>query len=152
MATLLQLNQERRLLWGEKVSRAAATLPQGTHAPIFNILGGRVLIHFILGQVTTVLGTVGNMKLIAEPTVGVAADMCAVVAAGTFAVGEKVSITGLPGDAMVAGTGAMAGLSKWGLVLDVGTIDLSLSLSDTGAMKWDLFYVSLDDGATVTAA
>lgn len=102
MATLLQLTQERRLLWGEHIARAAATLPQGANAPIFTIAGGRVLITALVGQVTVVLGSVGNMKLIATPSVGSAQDMCAVVAAGTLAAGTMLGITGAVGDAMVA--------------------------------------------------
>lgn len=46
----------------------------------------------------------------------------------------------------------MKGFSYDGIIVDVGTINLSLSGSSTGSVKWDLFYTSLDDGATVTAA
>ena len=152
MATQIPGNSVRTLLWGIQVSRAAATLPQGTHAPIFTISGGRVILTALYGQVTTVLGTVGNMKLIAEPTVGVATDMCAVVAAGTLAVGEFLSITGKPGDAMLKQVGAAPGFAYYGLLVDVGTIDLSLSLSDTGACKWDVFYTPFDIGASIAAA
>ena len=152
MANFLELDQLRKLNWGHHIARATATLPQTTHAPIFTIAGGRVLITFLLGQITTVLGTVGNMKLIAEPTVGNATDMCAVVAAGTLAAGRFVTITGKPGDAMLAQVGAAPGFAYQGLVVDTGTIDLSLSASDTGAIKWDVFYVPLDTGATLVAA
>ena len=41
----------RKLLKGKKVERATATLPQTTAAPIFNILGGRVAMIGILGEV-----------------------------------------------------------------------------------------------------
>ena len=152
MASMVPGSQLRQLLWGIHVARAAATLPQGTHAPIYTIAGGRCLITWLSGQVTTVLGTVGNMKLIAEPTVGVATDMCAVVAAGTAAAGAFFTITGAPGTAMIKEVGAAQGFLCYGLMIDVGTIDLSLSLSDTGAMRWDLFYTPLDDGASIVAA
>ena len=148
----IDLAQMRRLLWGIKVSRAAATLPQSTNSPIFTISGGRVLITAIFGQVTVVLGAVGNMKLIATPTVGSAQDMCAVVAAGTLAAGTSLGITGAVGDAMVAQNGVMKGISYDGIMVDVGTINLSLSASSTGQCKWDLFYTPLDDGASVVAA
>lgn len=152
MATLNQLTDLRKLLWGTKVSRATATLPQGANAPIFTIAGGRVLITAIVGQVTVVLGAVGNMKLIATPTTGSAQDMCAVVAAGTLAAGTMLSITGAVGDAMVAQNGVMKGISYDGIIVDIGTINLSLSGSSTGSVKWDLFYTPLDDGGVVTAA
>lgn len=153
MASLLPLNQLRRLVLGDHIARATATLPQSTNAPIFTIAGGRVLLTALFGEVTTVLGAVGNMKLIATPTTGTAADMCAVVAAGTKEVGTVFSITGKASDAMVAtSSGFGPGFAYYGILVDIGTINLSLSLSSTGSVKWDLYYVPLDDGATVTAA
>ena len=142
----------RFLNYGTLVSRAAATLPQGTNSPIFTIAGGRVILTTLVGQVTVVLGAVGNMKLIATPTVGAAQDMCAVVAAGTLAAGTLLGITGAVGDAMVAQNGVMKGISYQGIIVDVGTINLSLSASSTGSVKWDLTYVPLDTGATIVAA
>lgn len=150
--TFQDLMQVRRLLWGQHVARAAATLPQSTNSPIFTIAGGRVLITALFGQVTVVLGAVGNMKLIATPTVGLAQDMCAVVAAGTLAAGTSLGITGAVGDAMVAQNGVMKGISYDGIMVDTGTINLSLSLSSTGTVKWDLFYTPLDDGASIVVA
>ena len=136
---------------GIRVDRATATLPQGTNAAIFNVVGGRVVVHTIIGQVTTVLGAVGNMKLIATPTTGAANDMCAVVAAGTLAAGVIVSIDGLIGDAMLTGTGSVSTIAN-PVVVNIGTINLSLSGSSTGSMKWTICYVPFDDGAYVTAA
>ena len=133
------------------VDRATATLPQGTNAAIFTVTGGRVLVTAIIGQVTTVLGAVGNMKLIATPTTGSANDMCAVVAAGTLAAGALVSIDGIIGDAMLTGTGSVSTIAN-PVVVNVGTINLSLSLSSTGSVKWTICYQPFDDGAVVTAA
>lgn len=150
--TLEQGRALRQVGFGTLVSRATATLPQGTNAPIFTISGGRVLITSLFGQVTVVLGAVGNMKLIATPTTGSAQDMCAVVAAGTLAAGTSLGITGAVGDAMVAQNGVMKGFSYQGVMVDIGTINLSLSASSTGSVKWDLTYVPLDSGASVAVA
>ena len=38
------------------------------------------------------------------------------------------------------------------LVVNVGTIDLDCAASNTGSVKWSIWYVPLDDGAVVTAA
>lgn len=153
MAAGIPGNQIRQLLWGLKVSRATATLPQGANAPIFNILNGRVLLTALVGEVTVVLGAVGNMKLIATPTTGTAADMCAVTAMGSKEVGTLISISGNASDALVAvSSGFVRGFGYDGVVVDIGTINLSLSGSSTGSVKWDLFYTPLDDGASVTAA
>lgn len=105
----------------------------------------------LIGRVTTLYGTTGNQKLIAEVE-STATDMCAVVAAGTAAVGSYWSITGTPGDAMIKTVGIGKGFGFWGVVISTGTIDLSLSLSDVGAAEWWCQYVPLRDGASVTAA
>ena len=136
---------------GIRVDRATATLPQGAASAIFNIVGGRVLVTAIIGQVTTVLGAVGNLKLIATPTTGAVNDMCAVVAAGTLAAGVLVSIDGIVGDAMLTGTGSVSTMTS-PVVVNVGTITQSLSGSSTGSIKWTLCYVPFDDGAYVTSA
>ena len=38
------------------------------------------------------------------------------------------------------------------VVVPAGTIDLNCAASNTGAVKWSLWYIPLDAGATVTAA
>ena len=43
-----------------------------------------------------------------------------------------------------------AGVGKW--VCPIGTIDLTTGASKTGAFKWDLFYIPIDEGASVVAA
>jgi len=35
------------------------------------------------------------------------------------------------------------------LILSEGTIDLTCAASNTGSVKWDMFYIPLDEGATV---
>ena len=142
----------RKLLKGKKVERATATLPQTTAAPIFNILGGRVAMLGILGEVTTVLGAVGNMSLEANPTVGTLAALCTVLAAGTLEAGTLISITGAVGDAMLGVSAGGVEMQRSSVVLPVGTLDLRLSASSTGSVKWTLFYVPIDDGASVEAA
>ncbi len=141
----------RTMLFGLYVPRATATLPQSAAAAIYTVAGGDVILTWISGTVTTLLGAVGNMKLVAHADAA-DTDMCAVVAAGTSAVGTIFTITGTPGDAMLAEIGAARGISFYGLVVHTGTINLSLSLSSTGSVKWDLLYVPLTQGATVTAA
>jgi hypothetical protein len=138
---------------GVKVERATATLPQSTHAPIFNITGGRVVVTAIIGTVTTVLGAVGNVKLTSYNTAGsVSSDLCAVVAAGTTAAYAQLSIDGVPGDAMIIGLSAVQAMTACGVICPAGTIDLSTSASSTGSIKWTLCYVPFDQNATVTAA
>ena len=139
---------------GQKVERAAANLPQTTNSPIFLVIGGRVKVTGIVGQVSTVLGGADNLKLIAVPDVGRPNDMCAVVAADDAEVGALFSITGIPADAMngdPAKSGAVADM-KNPIIVAPGEINLDASASRTGKMKWTLTYIPVDDGAYVVPA
>lgn len=138
---------------GLRVDRATAALPQTTAAAIFNIVGGRVKITNILGEVTTVIQTqANNTKLIANPTVATSVDMCAVLDISADEAGCLYGITGLPSDALVGTNAGLAPAMSRGQVLNVGTIDLSCAASNTGSVKWQICYVPLDNGAYITAA
>jgi hypothetical protein len=137
---------------GIRVDRATATLPQTAAAAIFNVVGGRVMMTGILGEVTTVLGAVGNMSLEANPTVGTTAGLCAVLAAGALEAGTLLSISGLKATAMYGVDAGGSAMQHIPVALPVGTLDLRLSGSSTGSVKWSIWYVPLDEGAYVTAA
>jgi hypothetical protein len=133
------------LAWGIHVVRAAATLPQSTTANIFTISGGRVFINAILGQVTTVIQTQANStKLTATPTIGSATDLCTGTSITAAAVGAFLSLPAAAGSALVMTAGGFAYMNFPGLALDVGSITLACAASNTGAIKWDLWYSALD--------
>lgn len=140
-------------LLGLHVARATATLPQTTNHALFTVAGGRIALTAIIGEVTTVIQTqANNTKLTANPTVGSDVDLCAVLDITADEVGCLYGITGLASDALVgAGAGAST-LPRNLLIIPEGTIDLNCAASNTGSVAWDLWYVPLDDGATVTAA
>jgi len=139
------------LRYGERVDRAAANLPQTAAAAIFNITGGRVAITKIVGEVTTIMqAAANNIKLIANPTVGGSVDICAVVEGNGKVVGSLVGITGEPTDPLIINASIPGQVSD--VVLSVGALELSTSASRTGAIKWSVWYVALDDGAKVVAA
>ena len=137
---------------GIRVDRATATLPQTTAAAIFNVVGGRVLMTGILGEVTTILGAVGNMSLESNPTTGTTAALCAVLAAGALEAGTLLSISGLKATAMYGVDAGGTAMQHIPVALPVGTLDLRLSASSTGSVKWSIWYIPLDEGAYVTAA
>jgi len=138
---------------GHRLVRPTATLPQTTSAPIFNIVGGKVLMTLIIGRITTVLGAVGNMSLEENPTVGTLETICAVLAVGTYAQDDLIGITGVPAAAMVpAASGGIPGMTTAGVVLRVGTLDLRLSASSTGSIEWTVFYIPLESGAYMSVA
>lgn len=134
------------------VQRAAANLPQTTQTAYFTV-SGKVLITGIYGEVTTVIQTqANNTKLVANPTVGADVDLCAVNNITADAVGTIYNITGTLANAMVATTsGAMIAQAS-PVVVAAGTIDLSCAASNTGATKWTIQYVPVDQGATIVAA
>jgi hypothetical protein len=137
-------------IWGAHYDRAAATLPQGTHAPLFTITGGRIVVNMLLGEVSTVIGGANATKLSSYPTGGSAVDLCTTTDINGLEVGGKVV---LPGTASTALTTANAGAiiaQPIAVVVAVGAIHLDCAGSVTGSMKWSLWWHPLDDGAVVT--
>jgi hypothetical protein len=148
-----QINALKSVKLGVQVSRPTAGLPATTATPIFNVIGGRILLLQILGEVTTIIqAQADNTKLVANPTVGSDVDMCAVLDITGIEVGGKLGITGTPANAMFKGNGGSIPAQTVPVIVNVGTIDLNCAATNTGSVKWDLFYVPLDDGAYVTVA
>jgi len=148
-------NMMEAMILGLRVTRATATLPQTTNSSLFTIAGGVVLMTGILGEVTTAIGAADNTKLTHYPTVATAGDtdICGTVDIDTCDIGDMLSITGTPADAMlVAHKGSVQMMQYKGVVLQEGTLDLDCDASTTGAIKWSLWYIPLEPGAYVTAA
>lgn len=153
MTTLIAGDQLRTILFGTKVDRATAALPQTTQSALFTIAGGRVLLTGIVGEVTTIIQTqANNTKLVANPTTGTDVDICAVLSITAKEVGTLFGITGLFSDALVGANAGAGVFPRNAVILPVGTLDLSCAASNTGAVKWSLFYIALDNGASVVAA
>lgn len=153
MSVIIQGDQLRTLLYGQKVDRATATLPQTATGALFNVTGGRILLKSIVGEVTTILGaTATNAKLVSTPTTGTAVDLCAVLAIASKEVGTLFGITGLFSDALVGANAGASVAPRNGVVIPIGSIGLNTSANNTGSVKWSITYVPLDNGATVTAA
>lgn len=148
--------QLRTISMGIPLERAATVLPQGIgdDIAIFNIVGGRVLMTSIIGEVTVLFGNaVLNMGLEENPTDGTVELICAVLACNDLPVGDLVSITGDPGDAMVpAADGGVPGMRRQGVVLRVGVLDWTVTGTEVGEMSWQITYIPIDDGAYMTVA
>lgn len=135
---------------GFRVDRATDTLPQTAAEALFTISGGRVL-AYILGEVTTVIQTqANNTQLIHNPGTGTSSNLCADLDISADEVSTLYSITGTPADAMLGAGQAV----RFGnpVVLHEGTVDLDCAASNTGSVKWSLWYVPIDEGASVAAA
>jgi hypothetical protein len=138
---------------GIKVDRATATLPQTAAAAIFNVTGGRVAITQIVGEVTTAIqNQANNTKITSAATTGTAVDLCTVLSIANDEVGCLYGITGLNSDAMLGiNAGALPAQTR-DVIVPIGSINLDCAASNTGSVKWSIFYYPIDDGAAVTAA
>ena len=137
---------------GYKVTRVTSNLPQSTAVALFNV-SGKVLVNLIVGEVTTIIQTQSNdTNLQSNPATGTTNDMCAALNISAKEVGTLFSITGVAGDAMVAGSsGAVRGQTV-PVIVAKGAIELYCAASNSGKAKWTCFYIPIDDGAVVTAA
>ena len=166
MAFLLKNDKSNRRLAGQsvlqqwiQVSRPTLALPQATNQQLFRIYGGRVLVHALLGEVTTVIEGTDPVPTIdyaaltdASLLVGTEYALASTLNIASDEVGTLYSVEG-DGTAINAGN-QVAGsveLLTPGFVLAQGQITFACSGSRTGAIKWDLWYQPLDSGAFVDA-
>ena len=139
---------------GKRVSKTAATLPASTTQDIFTVSGGRVLVTLLTGEVTTVVQAQAcNLSVVHVTTVGGDVTLASTVEINADEVGTLYGVEG-DGTALVAtSSGAfLNGLSGGGFVLAEGTMNITTSATNTGATSWELWYIPLDDGATVASA
>lgn len=141
---------ERVRTW-HHLSRATATVPQTTSRALFTVTSGRIFVHLLLGEVTTVIQTqTDNLKININPTTGTTAIVGTNLDITASQVGTLVYPEG-DGTALIAndaGTGfGSGGLFPW--ICPIGDIEEETSASNTGAIKWDLWYEELDENAVV---
>ena len=140
------------------VSTPARTIPATTTDVIFKVRGGRVLVKLLLGEVTTVIeGTdpvlkVSSQKLDAAmtATVGTAVDIASTVDVSSDEVGSlwivEGDLTALL-NPNAGGGGLVSAHGQW--IAPRGQIYLTTTATKTGASKWDIWYIPLDEGAYV---
>jgi hypothetical protein len=143
----------RTSLLGIKVSRPAATLPATTTADLFSVDGGNVQLVAIVGTVTTAASATDTTLTIEhDPDAGglnvTLGDESTSIASA--AVGSVITISGTT-PTVVHGQAALGGRLAVPYVLGPGDVALTTSATNTGAVRWDLYYIPLDDDATVTA-
>lgn len=142
---------------GLRVQRAAADIFDGTSTSLFTVSGGRVAVTTLTMEVSgaAVDATASATKFVANPTTGTSVDMCATLDVTGDELGSLYSITGVLATALAGGVaGAVADMIS-PVVVNAGTIDLS-SAADAGTggalVSVDIWYIALDDGATVVTA
>lgn len=131
------------------VTRATGTLAQTGTKPLF-VVTGRVLLIYLLGEITTVIQTQADAtKLTKTNLAGTTSDMCATNDITADAVGSYYTITGTAANAMVNAATSPAGLIATPVTVDAGTINMNCAASNTGSVKWTLLYLPLEPGAVV---
>jgi hypothetical protein len=153
MANFYESKAARTVAAGLVVERATALPPQTDLANLFTVVGGRVLLKEIIGEVTTQIGAVANnTNLEFNPDDAARGDLCAVLNITGDAVGTLYGITGTAATAMQEATVSLAKQATE-LILKPGVIELHCAGSSvTGSIKWTVVYVPIDDGAYIEAA
>lgn len=138
---------------GARVDRATATLPQTAAGTIFTISGGRVLASLILGEATVaVQAQANNTKLKLAPTTGSTVDLCAVKDITGLEIGGKLIVPGVAATALTQANAGAIIAQTTPVILAIGNLQLDCAASNTGSLKWSIWYVPIDDGALVVAA
>jgi hypothetical protein len=130
---------------------ASAAVASITTATIFTIAGGPIEVLSITGEVTTNLeASANNTKLVADPTVGSAVDLCAVLDVTGAAAGGFFNITGTLANALVLATNGVAIAQAGRIVVPAGIIQMNCAGTTTGAITWRMRYKPLAKGVTVS--
>lgn len=159
MSNIVQGPQLRQLSRGIAVVKAAQALPQTATAALYTITGGAILVTGLIGVVTTAIQSSDPvLSLGTAPTVGTAqtSGLATTTVLTSAEAGTLVTVAdsaGLPTALAVMATAAKAGAVVFPakpFVVSAGTITWTTGASKTGAMKWYLTYLPLDDGAAVS--
>lgn len=145
------------------VRRAGLLVPQSTSEILFKVTGGRIRVHLLLGEVTTIMpATDAQMSILSkklnpamDTAVGTALTIASTVTTANAEVGRLYVIEG-DGTAIVASAaggaflGASGEVGPW--IAPNGEIYITTAASSvTGAIQWDIWYQPLDEGASVVA-
>lgn len=159
MSNIVQGPQLRTLSRGIIINKAAQALPQSATATLYTVAGGAVLVTSLIGIVTTAIQNSDPvLSLGTAPTVGTAqtSGIATTTVLTSAEAGTLVTVAdsaGLPTGLVVMATAAKAGSVVFPakpFVVSAGTITWTTGASKTGAMKWYLTYIPLDDGASVS--
>lgn len=140
---------------GYEVMEPAKTLPATATGAIFNVVGGRVLVTQLFGQVAVAIGaTASTLSIGYLPTGGSQQNIggTALAAIASDTVGTTYYISATPA-VLKAATGFYVPepIQQW--VLNPGAINITTSGTNaTGTVGWTVVYKPLDAGAAITAA
>ncbi len=127
---------------------------------LFRVIGGRVLVHLMMAEVTVIMdGTDPVLKYssqaltVANPPVasGTAVDIAATADISSLEVGGQLVVLGSGAAYVKSNAGvALSTLGRCSFVLPAGQVYLTTGGTNaTGFLKHDLWYQPLDEGAYV---
>jgi hypothetical protein len=161
MSVLLKSGQILGVFYGTQVTGGAKTLPASTSGSIFTVTGGRVIVTSLMGVVTTAIQNQAcTMSIGGTPSGGSeqTTELCAAASVSNLAVGVTVGlplyataqllVSANPGVLSSNETSALLGGT---CMVNTGTIDVTTSATNTGAITWSMTYIPYDVGAVVAA-
>ena len=146
------LNASMQARFGLFVDRATEIYTGASSTPIYTVVGGRVAITNIVGEITVAASGATNISLQSNPTVGTTSLMCAVLAAAGLEIATLLTIDGTIATAMFGVNAGAAQAQVRDSILPEGDIEFTLSGAQTISVGWKLFYVPIDVGAYVELA
>ncbi len=153
--------------YGAAVTGTAKTLPASTSGDIFTVTGGRVIVTGITGVVSTAIQNQACTLSVGHKPTGGSSQVATLATATSiinFAVGSSLAVppfsSGSPQalvvlatTSVVPGTDVGVTISSGGIaIVPAGSIQVTTSATNTGAIIWTVTYVPYDAGAVVTAA
>ena len=135
--------------------------------PLFTVVNGRVLVNQLVGEITTVLSNTATLvKYYFTPTGGAQVDLSAIsLTIAQLAVGKRILAAGTIGGATTfSGIGASMAqptpyiLGQAAIVAGGAGVGGALGIESTtaaltsGAAKFSVWYIPLDEGAYIQAA
>lgn len=153
MSTIIQGSELRTLNLGQRAEKSTGTLA-ATTVPLFTITGGRVGITCIYGVVGTAITVANSYGLQSNPTTGTTQVLHTATDLGTTdtPAGAILSFAS-PAVGITGGTNTTVAASPLTgmLIIPVGQIE-SVSAGTDGEITWVVFWLPLDEGATLVAA
>lgn len=134
------------------VHRPSAVVPQTAQAPIFEVHGGPVKVHQLVGKLTAAAdATASNLSAVADLDSGLAdVSLNTATAIANLGVGTLLALSGAGIGVALSTGGAASGMNQ-PIAVDSGDVDLLTTGNNaTASPYWLMLYEALTPGAFVT--
>lgn len=122
---------------------------------LFSVRGGLIKIVDIVGIVQTVIQTQANsIRLLIDPeNPATDTNICGTLNVSADAVGTVYTITGTNyANAMVDTDNGVVAPQATAIICPPGMVELSASATNTGVIRWSMYYVALSPNVQVNVA